>query len=140
MSRDSLHAAYFEVRFRGDSIPAFWPDQFAIITAYAPTGQTWSEDENQNADRRLVELILARRLWHARLTGYSPQDGHAEPGWAVEFSMDEARRVGRQFLQDAIYWITGDELWVTRCGEQSPLVMVGKFRERLAGEHDLAQP
>lgn len=132
MNDDSLHPAYFEIRFRTDLAPTSWPDRFAIVTAYATTGQKWSEDENQTADQRLVEEILTRGLWHVRLTGYSPNDGHAEPGWAVEISLDEARSLGQKFLQDAIYWIAGDELWVTHCEERSPMVKVGEFRERLA--------
>lgn len=139
MSRDSLHPAYFEIRFRGDSLPSLWPEHFAIITAYATTGQKWSDDDNNRADRSLFEVIVGRGLWHVRLTGYSPHDGHAEPGWAVAISLDEARNLGRQFLQDAIFWVTGDELWVTHCALQSPQVKVGQFRERLAKERDSEQ-
>lgn len=132
MDSNSLHPAYFEIRFRGESLPTHWPESFAVITAYATTGEQWSSDKNRAADLQLLKRIQERGVWHVRLTGYSPRDGHAEPGWAVAFQLTEARRIGLEFRQDAIYWISNDELWVTRCFEQSPLVRVGLFRERLA--------
>jgi hypothetical protein len=132
MNSNSLHPAYFEVRFRGEALPEDWPEQFAVITAFATTGEQWSPTENQAADQKLLQRIQERGVWHVRLTGYSPQDGHAEPGWAVAFQLAEARHVGLEFRQDAIFWISNDELSVTRCLEQSPLVRVGLFRERLA--------
>lgn len=132
MNSDSLHPAYFEIRFRGESLPDHWPESFAVITAYATTGEQWSSDENHAADQRLLKRIQERQDWHVRLTGYSPRDGHAEPGWAVALQLAEARHFGLEFQQDAIYWISNDELWVTRCFEQSAMVRVGQFRERLA--------
>jgi hypothetical protein len=132
MNSNPLHPAYFEVRFSGEVLPDHWPDQFAVITAYATTGEQWIAAENQAADQQLLQRIQERGVWYMRLTGYSPQDGHAEPGWAVAFQLAEARHVGLEFRQDAIFWISNDELWVTRCIEQSPLVRVGLFRKRLA--------
>jgi hypothetical protein len=38
-----LHPAYFKVRFRGPWPDLSHPEEFAIITAYATTGETWSE-------------------------------------------------------------------------------------------------
>lgn len=131
MDFDTLHPAYFEVRFRGDLLPERWPEQFAVITAYATTGEQWSPEENHTADQRLLEQILKRGLWHVRLTGYSPRDGHAEPGWAVKLSLEESHSLGRMFRQDAIFWISGDGLWVAKCDEQSGPIKIGSFRERL---------
>lgn len=131
MNLDSHHPAYFDVRFRGDPLPECWPREFAVITAYATTGEQWSATENLAADQRLTRQIRESGFWHVRLTGYSPRDGHAEPGWALQVSLDQARELGREYLQDAIYWIADDQLWVTKCGERSPLVRVGSFRERL---------
>jgi hypothetical protein len=136
MNSHSLHPAYFQVRFRGEALPEHWPDRFVVITAYATTGEQWSPAENQAVDQKLLQRIQDLGVWHVRLTGYSPQNGHAEPGWAVEISLNEARTLGREFLQDAIYWVSGDKLEVTRCTPQSELIEVGRFRERL----DIANP
>jgi hypothetical protein len=126
----TLHPAYFEVRFRGPRPPQ-WPTSFAIVTAYQTTGESWpaSRNEAENA-------ALARHLAGGPgriigpLTGYSPASGHAEPGFAVELPLQEACRVGSRFRQDAIYWVEGDELYVTSCARPE-LVPVGRFSSRL---------
>ena len=42
MKDTDLHPAYFNVRFRGPWLDLSHPEEFAIITAYATTGETWS--------------------------------------------------------------------------------------------------
>ena len=48
--------------------------------------------------------------------------------------LEEARKVGRHFLQDAIYWVEEGRLWVTSCGVPDQRVEVGPFRDHLDGE------
>ena len=130
-----MHPAYFETRFRTlTSVPS-WPDEFVIVTARAPTGESWSDEENERADRRLEQVLRGefRVAWRQRITGYSPVSGHAEPGWAVVLPFDDACDLGRRFLQDAIYWVRGDELSVSFCDHRRALVWVASFRERLDG-------
>lgn len=134
MSHADHHPAYFQVRFRSPYLPVAWPTSFAIITAWATTGEQWSAAENEAADLRLQASLRALGRWHWRVTGYSPLDGHAEEGWAVALPLESAREIGREFHQDAIYWVSGDQCWVIKCGAKSCLVPVGSFRERLDGE------
>lgn len=124
-------AEYFETRFRSESRYESWPDEFAIITAYATTGHTWSPDRNIEADKRLKDHLLASSACIRRLTGYSPSSDHAEPGWAVEISLSEALRIGREFRQDAIYQIRSGDIWVIRCSEPNDVFFVDKFLSRL---------
>ena len=128
-----MNPAYFETHFRiaAGTAPDAWPIEFAIISAYATTGEHWSVDQNQTADRMLETEIRNRSVWLRRIVGYSPVSGHAEPSWAVELPCDDARQLGRCFKQDAIYYVRGDELFVTRCDDGSQLVPVGGFRGRL---------
>jgi len=128
-----VNPAYFEVRFRTGEPIVPWPREFAIITAFATTGESWPREENEAADRELESELATRGVWFARVTGYSPASGHAEPGWAAELPIDDARRVGRRFRQDAIYLVRGDELSVTRCDDGQALAPVGRFRERVTG-------
>ena len=132
VSDGALHPAYFGTRFRreGEDAPE-WPEEFVIITAYATTGERWSDDKNTAADAALYEEVVSRELWCERLTGYDPESGHAEPGYAVVLPLDEARELGRTFRPDAIFHVLGDALSVTRCEGRSSLVPVGRFRERL---------
>ncbi len=126
-----LHPAYFETRYRLDAPNSDWPENFAIITAYATTGEIWTDDQNQSADRALENELRNSDHWLQRLTGYSPTSGHAEPGWAVEIPWMEACAIGLRYKQHAIYFVSGEELQVTLCDDHRELVHVGKFIERL---------
>jgi len=65
------------------------------------------------------------------VTGYSPTTMHAEPGWAVQLPFDVACDLGRMFLQDAIYVIDVDQLFVSYCDDRREKVFVGEFLRRL---------
>ena len=116
---------------------ADWPPCFAIITACATTGEFWSEDENRTADVRLTQQLRASGVWMTRLTGYSPQTGHAEPGWAVALSFEAACDLGQQFRQDAIYFVEGDMLFVSYCDARRARVPVGTFCARVRREKNI---
>ena len=125
-----MNPAYFDTHFEH---PHYWDDppaEFAIITAYASTGETWTSLENESADKQLEADLRRGRCWMQRLTGYSPATGHAEPGWAVELDFDTACDLGLRFRQDAIYYVIGDTLHVTRCNELRTLVEVAAFSSR----------
>ena len=77
---------------------------------------------------------LRERGWLVRIVGYSPSSGHAEPSWAVEMPIREAREVGSRFKQDAIFAVRGDRLRVIRCGASCLSAVVGSFLERLDGD------
>ncbi len=126
-----MHPAYFETRFRTTTSSSDWPPSFVIISACATTGETWPRQANEEADNRLAAELNARGVWTTRVTGYSPLTGHAEPGWAVEVDLQDARDIGRRFLQDAIYIVETDVLWVVSCAGDDPPVEVGTFSSRL---------
>jgi Protein of unknown function (DUF3293) len=122
---------YKEIHFQSQCLFAVRSEQFAIITAYATTGEVWTAEGNESADRALAGGLRASGRWHERITGCSPSTGHAEPGWAVEMDLQEACDLGLHYLQDAIYIVSGDELWVSLCAEPRERVLVGGFRQRL---------
>lgn len=126
-----FHPAYLETRFRQEKTILDWPEEFAIITAFATTGETWTVEQNESADLALEGELQASGQWHLRLTGYSPTTGHAEPGWAVEMPLSDACDLGLRYLQDAIYFVSGDELRVILCDEPREHLLIGSFRERL---------
>jgi hypothetical protein len=128
-SRHSL--LYTSTRFRLGSLPDRWPSAFVIITAYAPTGQRWSDAENVAADQKLSAEIEALGVWHLRIAGYSPDTGHAEPGWAVELPIEDGRGIGRQFKQDAIFVVRADALGYVSCSGDGKVIWFGAFRERV---------
>ena len=125
-----MHPAYFETHFRQEGSWDDWPSEFAIITAYATTGDNWTKAENQAADRALETELRQRAQWVRRLTGYSPTTGHSEPGWAVDIDFKLASKIGGEFRQDAIYYVTEDKLEVSHCAPPR-LEKVGDFRSRV---------
>lgn len=127
----ALHPAYFETRFQVQRVPERWPDPLVILSAYATTGQVWTPAQNDAADHRLAQWLRQHGLWHHRITGYSPSTGHAEPSWAFSLPLPDACQLGQRFQQDAMYYVEGDQLWVTHCDDRRALVPVGRFRQRL---------
>jgi len=134
-----MHPAYFETCFRIDLLDEFaprcgpgeWPRQFVIVTAYATTGEVWDAKQNEEADRRLREMLEKQAVWMRRITGYSPATGHAEPGWAAALDWQTGCDLGEVFAQDAIYCVVDDTLYVTHCDRRRALVPIGAFRMRL---------
>lgn len=123
--------AYFLTAFTVLEDPSRWPDRFAIISAWATTGEDWSNQRNQDADNRLELALKQCGLAHRRVIGASPDGNHAEPGWIVEADLADAVRLGSEFLQDAIYWVDGDLLSVVSCREPRS-APVGRFSERVS--------
>lgn len=125
-----FHPAYSQTRFSVQTQLTEWPDQFAIITAWATTGQVWTADRNQEADERLRQTILTSGEWHHRIVGSAPDGQHSEPGWAVATSRSEAKQLGVVFSQDAVYYVSGGDLSVLGCNDDrcAPL---GSFIDRL---------
>jgi hypothetical protein len=122
---------YFETQFKTEDDIKEWPEEFVIITAFATTGKQWSEAQNAAADRALLEELGAPDRLIGRVTGYSLETLHAEPGWAAVMPWREACMLGLKYKQDAIYVVRDDQLFVTFCGDRRQLVPVGDFRERL---------
>ena len=126
-----MPAIYFETHFESTWDLGTAPDEFAIITAYATTGEQWPEEMNRDADRRLEIELRKIAPWVHRITGYSPTTGHREPGWAVALGFDDACDTGLRYKQDAIYMVSGGVLGVSYCDGRRGLVRVGDFGARL---------
>jgi hypothetical protein len=131
MSDWSVNPIYLETRFRISEGREDWPDEFVIVSAYATTGQAWTDQENEAADQRLASELASGTGWFARITGYSPSSGHAEPSWAVGVPLDEGRALGLAYRQDAVYHVRKDLLSVSCCIPSCELMLIGSFRERL---------
>lgn len=133
--RGTFPAEYFDVRFRIPmaEVSLVWPPQFVILTAWATTGEVWTDERNREADSSLRRWCAAGGLSYRRITGYSQEISHAEPGWAITMDVSVACRLGCRFRQRALYQVQDDSLWVITCAEPSRRQYVGSFRSRLAG-------
>lgn len=132
-SPNELHPAYFETCFRPptEASAIVWPASFGIISAYSTTGEQWPAERSSAADRELEAVLRSNSAWLQRVVGFSPTSGHAEPSWAAEVSFEAACDLGLRFHQDAIYFVDGDDLYVSFCDARRRRVAVGKFRARL---------
>lgn len=122
---------YYQTRFKPDDLPTSLPGTFAIITAFATTGEIWTDSENAAANAALrAELEMSDRLLGS-LTGYSPDTGHAEPGFAASLPFAEACDLGLKFKQDAIYYVDSGILHVSYCDQRRRSDPVAAFLDRL---------
>jgi len=128
---ESMHPAYSETHFASAEPVTDWPDEFAIITAYASTGERWTAEQNAAADAALAVALRKESGWLQRVTGYSPTTLHAEPGWAVALPFESACDIGSHFKQDAIYIVRNGTLFVSHCDHRRQLVELGPFLPRL---------
>ena len=129
-----INPIYLNTYFLVEDEISDWPDKFAIITAYATTGEDWSDQQNKAADSALEEKLKKHYTWIKRVTGYSPKSGYCEAGWAVNSDWTNSCDLGAQFKQDAIYYVSNNVLTVSYCDERRKEVYVGKFLERVTCE------
>jgi hypothetical protein len=106
-----------------------WPLQFAVLTACNPMSSGEREDD------AAATIRLRRRLSRSghkryRITGSSTDWNHQEASFAAwNLSLEEAMEIGREFQQNAVFWIERGEIEVVSCanGERK---FVGKWEER----------
>ena len=124
-----MNPEYDNTVFLLPEVPAVWPNDFAIITAYNPMDHKLPDSENIRRNQQLAEW--AEPKIYIKLIGSSPDRTHQEASFAVECSLKEAIEIGEQFNQRAIFYIRGENLELVECssGKNKQL---GKFIERLA--------
>jgi hypothetical protein len=106
------------------------PGSFVIITAHNPSGFDHSDEENQRFDRQLQAELHKRGLDAIAVTGSSPDFSHSEPGYAVEVDQETGVDIGRQFGQEAVFWVHDGQLHLVDCqtGKEANL---GAWAERV---------
>ena len=126
-----MNPIYFETHIRIVDKNINFPNEFVIITAFATTGERWSEEQNKTADQKLYQELKKYGEWLTKIEGFTPRTDHSEDGWAACMSLEEACEIGLKFKQDAIYHINNDILSVSFCDQRRDLVRIGSFSERL---------
>jgi hypothetical protein len=119
--------------------PDRWPEAFAVITACNPLGQIIDDGANQSANTRLRKTLSRLGVKRHRVTGMSPDMIHREPSFAFwGCDLGVALDLGKQFSQDAIFWVETGRLDVVSCitGEREH---VGLWSERLQTSADRAK-
>ena len=108
---------YHETRFAPkEPPPSRWPKAFAVITACNPLGQGIDEEADKAATGCLRKAINRLGMKRHRITGLSADMKHREAGFAVwGCDLPAAIQLGREFAQNAIFWIEEGKLDVVNC-------------------------
>jgi len=108
---------YHETRFAPkEPPPSRWPKAFAVITACNPLGQGLDEEADKAATVCLRKAINRLGMKRHRITGVSADMKHREAGFAVwGCDLPAAIQLGREFAQNAIFWIEKGKLDVVSC-------------------------
>ena len=64
--------------------------------------------------------------WLRKVTSYASDTGHNEPCWATAISFEEACDFREEFLQDPIYYLEGDHLYVSHCDSRRVKTPINK--------------
>ena len=110
-------ALFQQAVFRSAPLPADWPADFAIITAYDPDGLPTTAELNRAADEALESELRAAGYRLNRITGGSVDGVHLEPGWGVPIGLPGAVEYGRRYRQLAVFYIQGGGLKLVDCAD-----------------------
>ncbi|NBV55193.1 MAG: DUF3293 domain-containing protein [Verrucomicrobia bacterium] len=110
-------ALFQQAVFRSAPLPADWPADFAIITAYDPDGLPTTAELNRAADEALESELRAAGYRLHRITGGSVDGVHLEPGWGVPIGLPGAVEYGRRYRQLAVFYIQGGGLKLVDCAD-----------------------
>ncbi len=111
--KTKLNPAYHQTVF--ECIPAGKPDDFWVITAYNPNGTPADPGDNIAADACLHADIEALGITPFRVTGLSPDESHAEPGWGFPSDEVTALEIGRRYQQEAVFHFTAGGIDLVDC-------------------------
>jgi len=121
-------AQFSQAVFRFTPLPADWPADFAIITAYDPDGQPTTAEQNLAADLALEADLRAAGYRLHRITGGSADGVHLEPGWGVPIGLPGAVEFGRRYRQVAIFTVKGGAVSLVDCADGSAEDLGRDFR------------
>ncbi|MEK0438988.1 MAG: hypothetical protein RLZZ233_1959 [Verrucomicrobiota bacterium] len=110
-------ALFKQAVFRCATLPADWPADFAIITAYDPDGLPTTAELNRAADEALESELRAAGYRLHRIAGGSAEGAHLEPGWGVPIGLPGAVEYGRRYRQLAVFYIQGGGLKLVACSD-----------------------
>ena len=111
--------------------PPDWSRPFAILTAHNPGGKIVDLETNTEADKELRRSLSRKSLPKHRITAVAEDWSHEEKSFAV-WGLDHATaaKIGREFRQDAYFWVEHGTVHVHSCHTQEKQ-KVGTWESRL---------
>lgn len=106
------------------------PAHFFIVTGHNPFGRVASDEENVEMNEVLRQQIQHAGWSHFKVTGQC--EDHAETGYGIVCSREEAILLGQEFQQDAIYEVRDDKVILADCKEEEEDVCIGRWSDLLS--------
>ncbi|MED7818455.1 MULTISPECIES: DUF3293 domain-containing protein [unclassified Francisella] len=133
LDQNGLLKWYFQTKFEIPIKPEQYPNQFAIITAYNPKNQLLSDYQNNVRNKILEEELKHKYDWVYKINGFDETTDHKENGFMFNCNtLYEACKLGEKYSQDAIYYVSDNILFVSKCSpKERKLVQVGDFLSRI---------
>jgi len=111
--------------------PPDWSRPFAILTAHNPGGKIVDLETNTEADKELRRSLSRKSLPKHRVTAVAEDWSHEEKSFAVwGLNHATAAKIGREFRQDAYFWVENGTVHVHSCHTQEKQ-KVGTWESRL---------
>lgn len=121
MPKPPLNPAYFDAHFRSTRAAADLPARFGVLTACNPFGQIIGDSENADRTELLRRKLESLHVSHFPVTGGSQDGTHLEPGFGIEgLDQETLRTLGREFDQDAVFWVENGGLFLVPCRLDPP--------------------
>lgn len=109
-----------------------FPDTFAIITACNPGGESETANINNQLNCDLLARLKQLEFKYQPLRAGNINFSHIEDSCIVECSFSQALALGRDFNQNAIFWIDNNQLSLVPCLLKGvKQTAMGLFSERL---------
>jgi hypothetical protein len=106
------------------------PDSFGVVTACNPDGIATTDAENISRAEAFRERLESLGLVHFPVTGYDPQTPHEEAGFGVVCDLVVALAFGREWKQEAIFWVQLGQVTLVSCGPDSEDFPLGAWSDR----------
>jgi predicted GIY-YIG superfamily endonuclease len=120
-----------------------WSQSFAILTAFDPGGNRHDDAVNQIANRKLRTRLNQRRTRNSpllvKIDAVSEDWSHTEKSFAA-WGLDHATaaKIGRDFGQDAYFWVENGTVTVHSCTTTNPptFQILGRWEDRIRTRDD----
>ncbi len=126
-----MNPDYLKTRFRFSAPPEGLPESFAVITACNPDGVPISADENVARTETFRNQLAECGHRFFPVTGFDPDSPHHEAGFGVVCEKSTALAFGRQWEQEAIFWVENGVVLLVSCSDSVEVVEIGAWSSRV---------
>ena len=108
-----------------------WSQPFAILTAFNPGGKLATDEHNKEQNRILRQKLSKGKYAKHKVDAVSEDWSHEEKSFAVwELDPSAVAAIGREFRQDAYFWVQDGTIHVHSCHTQEKQ-KIGTWESRL---------